>query len=345
VRLRTDSARVFVNDEFIAPIRHNMKPPEKPVNEQARLDTLRSLNLRDSVREERFDRLTRLARRLFNVPIAIVSIVDAEREWFKSSLGFELTETAREISFSGHAILGDDLLVVPDTTRDERFHDNPLVLNPPHIRFYAGCPITARNGNKLGTFAIIDHAPRELGESERELLRDLAGMAEQEITAAQHETIDELTMLSNRHGFEVLAERALKVCKRSDVPATLLLFNIKDLREINDHFGYAEGNHALEAFSTLLVEIFRESDVIGRIGGDEFVVLLTNTAKTDSPDVLARLTDALKHFNRISRSGYRLAYSVEAVEYDPEMHHSIGELLQEADTHMYQSKRTGVRAS
>lgn len=324
---------------------NNMKSPEKPTNEQARLDTLRSLNILDSVREERFDRLTRLARRLFNVPIAIVSIVDAEREWFKSSLGVELKETSREISFSGHAILGDDLLVVPDTTRDERFHDNPLVINTPNIRFYAGCPITARNGTKLGTFAIMDHQPRDLTESERELMHDLAGMVEQEIETSRHETIDELTMLSNRHGFETLAERALKVCKRSDAPATLLLFNLKNFRQVNDRFGYAEGDRALVAFSTMLVEVFRESDVVGRIGGDEFVVLLTNAAKTDSPEVVARLAEALSSYNRLSRRGYSLSYSVEAVEYDPEMHHSIGELLQEADTHMYQNKKLNVRAS
>jgi diguanylate cyclase (GGDEF)-like protein len=322
-----------------------MKSPEKPTNEQARLDTLRSLNILDSVREERFDRLTRLARRLFNVPIAIVSIVDAEREWFKSSLGVDLTETSREVSFSGHAILGDGLLVIPDTTKDERFYDNPLVVNSPNIRFYAGCPITARNGTKLGTFSIMDHQPRDLSESERELLLDLAGMVEQEIAAAQHETIDELTMLSNRHGFETLAQRALQVCKRSDAPATLLLFNLKNFKLVNDRFGYAEGNRGLIAFSTMLVEIFRESDVIGRIGGDEFVVLLTNTAKTESPDVLVRLGEALNNYNRLSRRGYSLAYTVEAVEYDPEMHHSIGELLQEADTHMYQSKKHNIQAS
>jgi diguanylate cyclase (GGDEF)-like protein len=343
--MRTESANGFINDEIIAAIQYNMKSPEKPINEEARLDTLRSLNILDSVREERFDRLTRLARRLFNVPIAIVSIVDAEREWFKSSLGVELKETARDVSFSGHAILGDDLLVVQDTARDERFHDNPLVVNAPNIRFYAGCPITARNGTKLGTFAIMDHQPRDLSESERELLHDLASMAEQEITASQHETIDELTMLSNRHGFETLAERALKVCKRSDAPATLLLFNLKSLKQVNDRFGYAEGDSALTAFSTMLVEIFRESDVVGRIGGDEFVVLLTNAAKTDSPDVVARLAEALSNYNRLSRRGYSIAYSVEAVEYDPEMHHSIGELLQEADTHMYQNKKLNIRAS
>lgn len=344
-----DSARKPQTDYLLLSFRVktaniNMKSPEKPVNEQVRLDTLRSLNILDSVPEERFDRLTRLARRLFNVPIAVVSILDAEREWFKSSLGFELTEAAREVSFSGHTILSDDILIVPDTALDERFHDNPLVLSA-NIRFYAGFPITARNGVKVGTFSVMDHKPRGFNEGEHELLRDLASMVEQEIAAAQHETIDELTMLSNRHGFEILAERALRVCKRSDCPATLVFLNLKNFKQVNDRFGYAEGDRALIEFSTMLMEVFRESDVIGRIGGDEFVVLLTNAAKTDCPEVLMRLADALESYNQLSNRGYGLSYSVEAIEYDPEMHHSIGELLQEADTLMYQNKMLGVRLS
>ena len=114
---------------------------------------------------------------------------------------------------------------------------------------------------------------------------------------------------------------------------------------MNDRFGYAEGDRALIAFSILLMEVFRESDVIGRIGGDEFVVLLTNAAKTASPDVLARLQEGLNKYNLRSERNYPLAYSVEVVEYDPEMHHSIGELLQEADTLMYQNKKRHIRDS
>ena len=111
-----------------------MKPPGKPLNESTRLDTLRSLNILDSRPEERFDRLTRIARRLFDVPAALIRLVDEERLWYKSAQGIEIRETPRDVSFCGHAILEDDLLVVPDALLDDRFSDNPLVLNEPRIR-------------------------------------------------------------------------------------------------------------------------------------------------------------------------------------------------------------------
>jgi len=118
-----------------------VKTPEYPDNESSRLDTLHALNILDTSHEERFDRLTRLAKRVLGVPIALVSLVDTNRQWFKSKQGLEATETPRDISFCGHAILGDEILVIEDATRDERFHDNPLVTGEPGIRFYAGYPL------------------------------------------------------------------------------------------------------------------------------------------------------------------------------------------------------------
>ena len=114
--------------------------PAKPVDEAARLDALHRLNVLDTGPEERFDRLTRLAKRLFNVPIALVSLVDAERQWFKSAAGVDVSQTPRNISFCGHAILGDQILMICDARLDERFYDNPLVVGDPRIRYYAGCP-------------------------------------------------------------------------------------------------------------------------------------------------------------------------------------------------------------
>ena len=154
-----------------------MLVPRKPANEEARIQALHGLNLLDSAPEERFDRLTRLAKRLFNVPIALVTLVDKDRQWFKSCVGLDATETSRDVSFCGHAILKDDLLLVRDAREDERFHDNPLVTGEPNIRFYAGYPLTVPNGNKMGTLCLLDTKPRELDDEERALLRDLAEMA------------------------------------------------------------------------------------------------------------------------------------------------------------------------
>jgi diguanylate cyclase (GGDEF)-like protein/PAS domain S-box-containing protein len=154
-----------------------MLVPAKPDNESTRIQTLRSLNILDTSPEEQFDGLTRLARRLFDVPFALVTLVDADRQWFKSCDGFPFRETPREISFCGHAILSDAILIVSDALADERFHDNPLVIGDPRIRFYAGYPLTVSNGSRLGSFCLLDVQPRELDDKERELLRDLARMA------------------------------------------------------------------------------------------------------------------------------------------------------------------------
>ena len=152
-----------------------MKKPGVTQDEQARLKTLRSLDILDTLPEERFERLTRMAKRMFGVPIALVSLVDENRQWFKSCIGLGASETSRDISFCGHAILGNGVFIIPDTLEDRRFADNPMVLNDPNIRFYAGCPL-AVNGYKLGTLCIIDQVPRNFGKEDIEALKDLASM-------------------------------------------------------------------------------------------------------------------------------------------------------------------------
>lgn len=162
-----------------------MKTPDRPQDESCRLETLRSLDILDTSPEERFDRLTRMAKRMFRVPIALVSLVDENRQWFKSCVGLDVAETPRDVSFCGHAILGDGIFIIPNAKEDERFADNPLVTGEPHVLFYAGCPIRAWNGQALGTLCIIDHRPRNLSPDEIEAFKDLASMAERELAAVQ----------------------------------------------------------------------------------------------------------------------------------------------------------------
>jgi len=318
--------------------------PSKPNNEALRIQTLRELNVLDTSPEERFDRLTRLAKRLFNVPIALVSLVDADRQWFKSCVGLDVSETSRDISFCGHAILGDQILTVPDAGLDERFHDNPLVVGAPGIRFYAGCPLTVTNGSKLGTLCLIDIKPRDLDDEDRALLRDLARMAEQELAAVQMASMDELTLLSNRRGFEALARHALGVCKRLEKPATLLFFDLNDFKQINDTYGHAEGDGALKTFADVLRIAFRESDVIGRLGGDEFVALLTAADHVETSAIMARLREILDERNATLKRGYDIRFSVGQIEYDAGRHPDIEALLADADKAMYLHKQASKRA-
>ena len=131
--------------------------------------------------EERFDRITRLAQRLFDTPIALFSVIDRNRQWFKSRQGLGAEETPRDVSFCGHAILGMDMLCVEDAWEDERFADNPLVVDAPFVRFYAGCPVRDARGLAVGTLCVIDHEPREFSAADRRALQDLAALLELEI--------------------------------------------------------------------------------------------------------------------------------------------------------------------
>lgn len=318
-----------------------MKSPKIPSDELQRLETLRALQILESAPEERFDRLTRMAKRMFGVPISLVSLVDSDRQWFKSRQGLEATETPRSISFCGHAIFGDDLFIVPNTLEDERFHDNPLVTEAPHIRFYAGYPLKAANGHKMGTLCLIDEKARDLEEEDKQLLKDLAVMVEQEIAALQMATLDELTMISNRRGFMSLAQHALNMCHRRESSATLVFFDLNKFKPINDTFGHAEGDRALVAFANLLRQEFRDSDLLARLGGDEFVVLLTGTSDEEIDLVLERFERALDDYNQEAQRGYDVKFSAGYVTVPPDEKCSIADLLERADQKMYLSKRAG----
>ncbi len=307
-----------------------------PPDEHIRLAELRSLGLLDGPPEERFDRVTRLARLLFDVPIALVSLVDEDRQWFASVQGLAVRETPRASSFCAHAILGDDVLHVADATVDSRFADNALVVGDPGIRFYAGAPICGPSGSKLGSLCIIDRHPRGLADTEKAALRDLADMVEREIAALHLAAVDELTGISNRRGFELLATKVLEICKRRDLSSTVAYFDLDGLKAINDELGHNHGDQALREFATLLEGTFRASDIVARLGGDEFVVLLAGA--TTTAEVVDRLSGTLDARNAESAIAYRLEASVGCATFDPQAPASLASLLREADAAMYQQK-------
>ncbi|MGA8862994.1 MAG: sensor domain-containing diguanylate cyclase [Gallionella sp.] len=316
-----------------------MKKPDIPPDEQFRLETLRSFNILDTPREERFDRFTRIAKRLFDVPIAYISLIDENRQWLKSSMGFNASETSRDISFCGHAILGDQVFIIPDATNDARFADNPLVLGNPKICFYAGCPLSAPNGRKLGTLCIIDHKPRHLRTEDLEALRDLSSMVEHELAAVQLATLDELTNIPNRRGFMMLAEHSLHLCARQKIPASLVFMDLDKFKLINDTFGHAEGDRALVDFAEPMKNTFRVSDVFARMGGDEFAVLLTNTSKKAAEEIVAKFRQSLEKYNQDANRGYDISFSYGIVKFDSEKHRTIESLLADGDLLMYERKK------
>lgn len=145
-----------------------------PANEQKRLQELYSLELLDTSYEEEFDEIVRIASKICNAPMSVVTLLDSQRQWFKAKVGMEEDETGRDVSFCGHAIMGEGVMEIPNALNDERFYDNPLVTGSPSIRFYAGMPLVTQRGYKIGTLCVIDTVPRNLDEDQMESLQTLA---------------------------------------------------------------------------------------------------------------------------------------------------------------------------
>lgn len=164
-----------------------MTPAPIPADEADRLTALRELLLLDTPPEERYDRLARFAAEQLNVPIALLTLVDGQRQWFKSRIGLEVAETARDISFCGHAIMKSELFVIEDASVDPRFFDNPLVTGEPNIRFYAGAPIQDIRGHNIGTLCVIDTKPRKLDQVELAILDALRNLANETLAGKEGE--------------------------------------------------------------------------------------------------------------------------------------------------------------
>jgi len=318
-----------------------MLEPDVPSNEKDRIETLQSLSILDTDPEERFDRITRLARRLFKVPIALVSLVDVNRQWFKSCVGLDATETGRDISFCGHAILDNKIFYIQDASKDPRFSDNPLVTGPPNIRFYAGRPISAPNGDKLGTLCIIDSEPRVMTEEEFETLNELAQTVEQELVPLHPETIDEVTNISNRTGFSQLAAHCLAMANRQKVSMSMAYFELNRFDPVDDGFKVkltlSDGDKALKIFAKQMKETFRSSDLISHFNENKFVALFYNTDKDKTFSLVSRFSTELKRTTSTLGLDYDIGFSLGIVEYDQNSELSVDSLIEKARQEMNRS--------
>lgn len=310
-----------------------------PADEPRRIAALYALELLDSEPEARFDRVTRLAQRVFGTQIATFTLVDSERQWFKSAQGADGLEDPRDISFCAHAILEDGSMVVEDATLDERFTDNPLVLGDPNIRFYAGHPVSAPGGERLGTLCVIDDKPRASAEFDVEALAELAAMVEAEVAALSLAIGDELTGLTNRRGFEMLGERLLAAARRLDLPVTAIYADLDNMKPINDLHGHDAGDRALTEIGTLLERSLRSSDLIARLGGDEFCALMIGAAAEDAAAAFGRVEQALRRRNAETAEPFSLSLSLGSAEAGAGEEVALAELVATADQRMLEAKR------
>ncbi len=245
-----------------------------PADEEERLRTLERVLLLDRPADEHLDRITELAAAILDKPIALISLVDQERQWFLSRQGLDATETPREMAFCAHAIADCKPLVVPDASLDPRFNSNPLVLEDPSIRFYAGMPLLAANGQPLGTICVIDRQPGSFSDRQLHLLQLLAAQVTREVAMREMSSRCALTGLFHRAPFLFLAGKEFERARRTGTSLALVSVAAPHLQTAAELSGQ-------EAVERLLIELgdnLRASttpaDLLGRVGSDQFSLLL-----------------------------------------------------------------------
>ncbi|MGI9259486.1 MAG: GAF domain-containing protein, partial [Gammaproteobacteria bacterium] len=195
-----------------------MLVPPLDDGETVRLCSLQNLKVLDALPEERFDRITRLVARMFDVPVALVSLVESDRQWLKSEHGFEVDQSDGLISFCDHPIFREESFAVHDTSQDSRFANTPLAVGEQTIRFCAGQSVHSPGGMRAGTLCLIDYKPRYFSEAEAESLKEFAEMVDHEMSLLAQTTSDELTRVANRRGFIQIATSMLTLCQRQRKP-------------------------------------------------------------------------------------------------------------------------------
>ena len=254
----------------------------KAGDEAARLAALKRYEVLDTAPEAPFDKVTLLLKTIFSMPVVLVSLVDTDRQWFKSKQGFDVCETARDISFCTHTIRQDEAFVVEDALADPRFADNPLVTGPTNIRFYAGVPLRSPDGYNVGSLCLIDTVPRTFDGAKLDILRSFAAIIVDELELRRIAQKDHLTGALSRRAFIAEAERALVTYTRHDAPAAMLLMDIDRFKLVNDTYGHPAGDSVLRSLAAACMASLRSGDYFGRLGGEEFGILLPGAAPPDA---------------------------------------------------------------
>ncbi|WP_167098632.1 diguanylate cyclase [Mycobacterium sp. DL592] len=284
-----------------------------PANEQQRLSVLKEYEILDTLPEQAYNDFATLASLICGTPIAMISLIDEDRQWFKANVGLDKEETPRSLAFCSHAIMTpDQTMVVEDATQDERFAANPLVTGDPHIRFYAGAPLQTPTGEALGTLCVIDREPRQLTDTQQQALEILSrevmvqlelrrSIATLEETILNQETYvelmheyqrdmekvrvnletqsvtDVLTGIKNRRCFDLKLEEECQRALSRRTSLALLMIDIDRFKDLNDQFGHPAGDETLRAVAQLLQAELRSNDQLFRYGGEEFAVILPET--------------------------------------------------------------------
>ncbi len=312
----------------------------KLVDEPARLAAVKRYEILDTAPEAAFDRITGLVKAVLDVPMASVSLIDANRQWLKSCVGMDGSDTAREITFCTHTIQSREPMVVPDAAADPRFTGNPLVLGPPHIASYLGVPLATPDGYNLGALCAIDTKPRNFSDAQVEVMKSFAALAMNELELRRIAQVDFLTGAATRRGFCQEMEKAISRFSRHGRGSALVTLDIDHFKKVNDTYGHPAGDMVLRTVGARLERLTRKSDLVGRLGGEEFGILLTDANLGEAIQSAERFRAALESLVIKHDPPLRVTASFGIAVLDDESR-TPDDWLALADHALYEAKRGG----
>lgn len=318
-----------------------------PENEAERLKALHAYEVLDSPPEIDFDVLTRIATKTFHTPAAVVGLLDSNRIWFKSVLGLDVPQLDRQLAFCAYSVMQPgSVLVIEDLLEDERFKNNPLVVEPPFVRFYAGAPIVDPNGYALGTIAVVDIKPRIFDKNDQSLLLDLSVLAMTALENRRRASLltqlaltDYLTGVANRAQFDRALEAELAYAKRSNEAFSVLCLDLDCFKDINDCFGHPAGDEVLCEVASRLKQQLRTEDTVSRLGGDEFGMIIREGSDASAQSLAQRIQQVMSvPVTLADGTKIDVGISIGMATYTNDID-SPYTLLAKADSDLYRAKR------
>lgn len=315
-------------------------------DDDARVAALNRLNVLDTAVEEPFEKIVTLVRTVLAVPMATVTLVDRDRQWFKARRGIDQSETSRAVSFCTHTIQQREPMIVEDALLDPRFSGSPLVTGAPHIRSYAGIPLRTPEGYNVGSLCAMDTYARRFSPADIAILTNFANIVSDELQLRLIAQTDYRTGALTRRGFVEQAEREIARSRRYGRPSAVMMLDVDHFKAVNDTHGHATGDLVLHKISELANAALRPSDVFGRLGGEEFAALLPETNGADAMIVAERLRTAIAACPIQLPDGRSItvAASFGVAELAPDLA-SVPAWLERADTMLYAAKLEGRNRS
>ena len=311
-------------------------------DDDGRVAALRRLDVLDTAVEEPFEKIVTLVRTVLAVPVATVTLVDRDRQWFKARRGMEQSETPRAVSFCTHTIQQRDPLIIENALADPRFAESPLVVGPPYVRSYAGIPLRTPEGYNVGALCAMDTRPRRFSPADVAILSNFANIVCDELELRLIAQVDHLTGALTRRGFVDQAQREMERTLRYGRASSLIMIDVDHFKRVNDTYGHSIGDQVLKQIASLAETTLRPCDLFGRLGGEEFALLMPETSGAAALVVAERLRNTIAEHPMTLHGGgtIHVTASFGVAELSASFN-TLTAWLERADTMLYAAKSGG----